>query len=60
MGLVLGLGVCLVMVTIYSMCMVAGQYDEAMEQDYIKAKKDRDAGASEASEHRLALINRGI
>ena len=52
MGLVLGLGVCLVMVTVYSMCMVAGQYDEAMEQDYIQAKKDRaDAGASEASDH---------
>ena len=50
MGLVLGLGVCLVMATVYSMCMVAGQYDEAMEQDYIKAKKDRDAGASEASD----------
>lgn len=51
MGLLLGLGVCLAMVTVYSMCMVAGQYDEAMEQDYIQAKKDRGAGASEASDH---------
>lgn len=51
MGLLLGLGVSLVMVTVYSMCMVAGQYDEAMEEAYIQAKKDRaDAGASEASD----------
>lgn len=48
MGLVLGLGVCLVMVTVYSMCMVAGQYDEAMEQDYIQAKKDRAGSASDS------------
>ena len=51
MGLLLGLGISLVMVTVYSMCMVAGQYDEAMEKAYIQAKKDRtDAGASEASD----------
>ena len=48
MGLLLGLGVSLAMVTIYSMCMVAGQYDEAMEQDYIKAKKDRTGSASDS------------
>lgn len=48
MGLVLGLGVCLVMVTVYSMCMVAGQYDEAMEQDYVQAKKDRAGSASDS------------
>ena len=52
MGLLLGLGISLAMVTIYSMCMVAGQYDEAMEKAYVQAKKDRaDAGASEASDH---------
>ena len=52
MGLLLGLGISLVMVTVYSMCMVAGQYDEAMEEAYVQAKKDRaDAGASEASDH---------
>ena len=52
MGLLLGIGISLAMVTVYSMCMVAGQYDEAMEQDYIQMKKDRaDAGASEASDH---------
>ena len=49
-GLCIAGGICLTMLGIYSMCMVAGQYDEAMEQDYIKAKKDRDAGASEASD----------
>ena len=48
MGLLLGLGACLAMVTVYSMCMVAGQYDEAMEQDYIKAKKDRAGSASDS------------
>ena len=51
MGLLLGLGVCFVMVCVYSMCMVAGQYDEAMEKAYVQAKKDRaNAGASEASD----------
>lgn len=41
MGLVLGLGVCLFMLTVYSMCMVAGEADRQMEQDLIQMKKDR-------------------
>ena len=48
MGIVLGLGVCLFMLIIYSMCMVAGEADRAMEQDLIKAKKDRAGSASES------------
>ena len=48
MGIVLGLGVCLVMVTVYSMCMAAGQYDEAIEKDFIQAKKDRAGSASDS------------
>ena len=48
MGLLLGLGISLVMVTVYSMCMVAGQYDEAMEEAYVQAKKDRAGSASDS------------
>lgn len=48
MGLLIGLGVCFAMVCVYSMCMVAGQYDEAMEKDFIQAKKDRAGSASDS------------
>lgn len=48
MGIVLGLGICLTMLGVYSMCMVAGEADRAMEQDLIQAKKDRAGSASDS------------
>ena len=47
-GLLLAGGICLTMLGVYSMCMVAGEADRAMEQDYIQAKKDRAGSASDS------------
>lgn len=47
-GLLIAGGVCLTMFGVYSMCMIAGEADRAMEQDLIQAKKDRAGSASDS------------
>ncbi len=47
MGIILGLGACLSILTVYSLCVVAGEADRAMEQDLIQMKKDRERERSE-------------